>query len=467
MRCYKKKLRLLISILALAFSLLPEYCIALGFGQIKLYSYLNEPLDAEIDLVGAENIDRAQMMAALASVQDFKRAEIARPYFLSQLRFELQKERKRTFIKVTTDEVVNNPFLEFLVVLNWSEGRLVKDFTLLLDPAPMGGAAKRQGKKLSQSSTPAVDKHTLLRMHEKVAEQRVQEKLSRALSNPTRLAQIEAGAGDGMMESDANPQIMVSNPAVQQLENLFDAVDKQEVAAPPIPKAVAVSVQDSVSGQDLSVEEKILEKNVPFQVLSRQEKSDQEQDRHDRQDKQGKQDREVIAENKKGDSRTGDAINFSDPIADDQAILKTNQNKSFWVVLGENSLILMSGMSLLFVVAFTVWFLKRAAQRGITQRVKPGIDDFETLLTGQDELFKDEIMMKLTLARQYLDIQDNQSAKEVLEELINHSNKSVREAAKILLSEILTPVSNVASSTSSSSVSSIHPNSSSTHTSSG
>lgn len=138
----KQNVSLLI-IFAFMLSLLPEICFSLGFGQIKLYSYLNEPLDAEIELQGAEDIDTSHLIVSLASVEDFKRIELARPYFLSKLRFEVVQKNKQTFLKVTSEDPVKQPYLEFLVVMTWPEGRVVRDYTLLLDPAPFGGVSKR------------------------------------------------------------------------------------------------------------------------------------------------------------------------------------------------------------------------------------------------------------------------------------------------------------------------------------
>lgn len=144
-------------IFAFMLSLLPEICFPLGFGQIKLYSYLNEPLDAEIELLGAEDIDTSHLIVSLASVEDFKRIELARPYFLSKLRFEVAQQNKQTFLKVTSEDPVKQPYLEFLVVLTWPEGRVVRDYTLLLDPAPFGGVSKRVANKQALEVLNTVD----------------------------------------------------------------------------------------------------------------------------------------------------------------------------------------------------------------------------------------------------------------------------------------------------------------------
>jgi FimV-like protein len=142
MKQRKRNYKLLI-LFVFIFSLLPKICFSLGFGEIKLYSYLNESLDAEIALQGAEDIDTSHLLVSLASIEDFKRIELARPYFLSKLRFEVVQKNKETFLKVTSEDPVKEPYLSFLVVMTWPEGRVVRDYTLLLDPAPFGGISKR------------------------------------------------------------------------------------------------------------------------------------------------------------------------------------------------------------------------------------------------------------------------------------------------------------------------------------
>jgi len=130
-------------LLAFMLSLLPEVGFSLGFGQIKLNSYLNETLDAEIELQGAEDIDTSHLIVTLASVEDFKRIELARPYFLSELHFEVIQKNKQAILKITSEGTVKQPYLEFLVQFTWPEGRVVRDYTLLLDPAPFGDVSKR------------------------------------------------------------------------------------------------------------------------------------------------------------------------------------------------------------------------------------------------------------------------------------------------------------------------------------
>lgn len=138
---------------------LPGLAFGIGFGEIKLNSYLNEPLDAEIELLGTESYDADRLMVSLASAQEFKRAGLDRPFFLSQLRFAVDRSNKRTIIKIASKDPIKQPYLDFLIDLTWPGGRLVRGYTVLLDPAPITGPAlheKRSRQENTQEDPKAV-----------------------------------------------------------------------------------------------------------------------------------------------------------------------------------------------------------------------------------------------------------------------------------------------------------------------
>jgi pilus assembly protein FimV len=107
----------------------------LGLGEIHLNSALNEPLRAEIDLVAAAPDELAALRATLAGRDSFTRYGIDRPPFLSSLNFKLGKSKDgRDVLLVTSSEPVAEPFVTFLVEVDWARGRLMREYTLLLDP---------------------------------------------------------------------------------------------------------------------------------------------------------------------------------------------------------------------------------------------------------------------------------------------------------------------------------------------
>lgn len=112
----------------------PALASALGLGEITLHSALNQPLRADIALVDAAGLSEADLSASLASPDDFKRAGVERVFFLSNLRFTPVIRGERSFIRVTSSKPVEEPFLNFLVQLNQPNGRLLHEYTVLIDP---------------------------------------------------------------------------------------------------------------------------------------------------------------------------------------------------------------------------------------------------------------------------------------------------------------------------------------------
>ncbi|CAN7156069.1 FimV/HubP family polar landmark protein [Pseudomonas brassicacearum] len=107
---------------------------ALGLGDITLHSALNQPLRADIALVDVAGISEGDLSASLASPDDFSRAGVERAFFLNNLRFTPVLHGERSFIRVTSSKPVEEPFLNFLVQLNQPNGRLLREYTVLIDP---------------------------------------------------------------------------------------------------------------------------------------------------------------------------------------------------------------------------------------------------------------------------------------------------------------------------------------------
>ena len=117
-------------------ALLPTSSLALGLGEIQVNSFLNQPLNAEIEVISARPGEIDDLLVSLASSEAFARAGLARPRHLSDLRFSVRKneEGDQAVIIVSTKAGVKEPFLNFLIEADWSKGRVLREFTILLDP---------------------------------------------------------------------------------------------------------------------------------------------------------------------------------------------------------------------------------------------------------------------------------------------------------------------------------------------
>ena len=143
-------------------ALLPINSFALGLGEIEVNSFLNQPLNAEIQVISARPGEIDDLLVSLASREAFTRAGLERPRHLSELKFTVKKneEGDSAVILVSTRAAIKEPFLNFLVEADWSKGRLLREFTVLLDP-PFYAAQPAAAETLGESSPPvAVDQAT-------------------------------------------------------------------------------------------------------------------------------------------------------------------------------------------------------------------------------------------------------------------------------------------------------------------
>lgn len=107
---------------------------ALGLGDITVHSALNQPLRADIALVDAAGLEEGELSVSLATADEFSRAGVERVFFLNDLKFTPILRGNRSLIQVTSNKPVNEPFLNFLVQLNQPNGRLLREYTVLIDP---------------------------------------------------------------------------------------------------------------------------------------------------------------------------------------------------------------------------------------------------------------------------------------------------------------------------------------------
>lgn len=160
-------------VLLMSALLAPGALYALGLGEIKLKSALNQPFDAEIELVSATQEDLGALRAALASSDTFVRYGLDRPAYLADFNFRVAKGADgRDVLRVTSPRPVTEPFVTLLVEANWPRGRLLREYTVLLDPPvyapgpaasePVAAAPRVSsgGATSTRSAAPVVDTTT-------------------------------------------------------------------------------------------------------------------------------------------------------------------------------------------------------------------------------------------------------------------------------------------------------------------
>ena len=122
-------------ILGAVLSMLPAWAYALGLGRLVVHSSLDQPLDAEVDLINPTPQELQSLSPSLASRSDFEQAGIDRPDFLTDIKYTIAQHPDGTyFIKLTSSSSIREPFIHTLLQVDWAGGHLVREYTALLDP---------------------------------------------------------------------------------------------------------------------------------------------------------------------------------------------------------------------------------------------------------------------------------------------------------------------------------------------
>ncbi|MBU6469882.1 MAG: hypothetical protein KGJ17_03180 [Gammaproteobacteria bacterium] len=125
----------LVFVLALALTAVPVAANALGLGEIKLNSALNQPLSADIAVVSAAPDEIDSLHVKLASAAQFKQAGIPMADVLSKLQFHVVPGAHGTAtIHVSTTQPFREPFMDVLVDVTWDNGELIREYTVFLNP---------------------------------------------------------------------------------------------------------------------------------------------------------------------------------------------------------------------------------------------------------------------------------------------------------------------------------------------
>ena len=153
------RLRTLVRAIAAASVLTSGMAHGLGLGEITLKSALNQPLDAEIELLEVRDLGSGEVIPSLASPEEFSKAGVDRLYYLTDLKFTpVVKPNGKSVIRVTSSKPVQEPYLNFLVQVLWPNGRLLREYTVLLDPplySPQAAASAPQAPVSAPRATGA------------------------------------------------------------------------------------------------------------------------------------------------------------------------------------------------------------------------------------------------------------------------------------------------------------------------
>lgn len=133
----------------------PGVAAALGVGEYQLNSYLNQPLDMDVSLHEVGDLTAEEILVNLAPQSEFDAAGVDRSYFLNRLAFSVElQEGDKAQLHISTDQPVREPYLNFLVEFLWPTGRLMREYTVLLDPPSFADSAVTAAPTISRVPQP-------------------------------------------------------------------------------------------------------------------------------------------------------------------------------------------------------------------------------------------------------------------------------------------------------------------------
>lgn len=135
---------------------------AFSLGDIEVHSALNQPFEANIALRSVRSDERDNLQVRLASEAEFERAGLARPFALTNLEFDIVEQNNNVVVRISSNAPIKEPFLDFIVTATAGSGRMLREYTVLLDPPRDGRrssidspASRQQASDTQPSNTVA------------------------------------------------------------------------------------------------------------------------------------------------------------------------------------------------------------------------------------------------------------------------------------------------------------------------
>jgi len=227
----------------------PSALYALGLGEIRLNSALNQPFDAEIELVSAAPEDLAALRAALASNDTFQRYGLEKAQYLADFTFRVARSGGRDVLRVTSPRPVTEPFVTLLVEASWPRGRLLREYTVLLDPPAFASAPAAMAPVAAPraATTPAVTPSVPPPAVEPVPQPEAPTPVSTAAADPGPA--IEAGSTYRVRPNDTLSGVasVVSSGSRSEINRTMVAIYEAN------PDAFAGNINVLRSGSDLRI----------------------------------------------------------------------------------------------------------------------------------------------------------------------------------------------------------------------
>ncbi|MFL9709937.1 FimV/HubP family polar landmark protein [Methylobacillus sp. Pita1] len=153
---HKSKLKGVALAMLLAFA--PMVGEAAGLGRLTVTSGLGEPLSAEIELLSTTPDELATLTAGIAPQEAYNVQGVERTAIHNAIKVDVSKRADGApVLKLTSSQAISDPFLDMLIQVDWATGRLLREYTVLLDPPGYNNQAQvYNGVQLPPSAAPAM-----------------------------------------------------------------------------------------------------------------------------------------------------------------------------------------------------------------------------------------------------------------------------------------------------------------------
>ncbi|MFZ2739401.1 MAG: FimV/HubP family polar landmark protein [Burkholderiaceae bacterium] len=130
---------------------------ALSLGRITVQSALGEPLLAELEIPGINAEEASSLKSSIAASEAFRSAGLEYNPSLASVQISLQRRPDgRVFLRISSEKTITDPFVDLLLEVKWSSGRIVRDYTLLFDPPKLRPVPSLPASAVQISPPPAI-----------------------------------------------------------------------------------------------------------------------------------------------------------------------------------------------------------------------------------------------------------------------------------------------------------------------
>lgn len=209
--------------LAVCLAFMPLHGVAAGLGKLNVNSGLGEPLKAEVELLSVTPEELSSLTATIASEEAYTTQGISRLGIHSNIRVELSKSIDGSPVLVLRSSLpITDPYLDMLIQVDWSSGRLLREYTVLLDPPGYKETVNQTPQSVITTQPATVKSSVSDRASQDVKQTKKAKKVTSQAETSTEAGQLITVSGDTL--NSLAKELQVEGVSLDQmLVGLFEA----------------------------------------------------------------------------------------------------------------------------------------------------------------------------------------------------------------------------------------------------